>query len=140
MKKSIDFFIFLSNFLISSLLTKTFNELLKKEELGLRPNPFQLENIYDGNYLLTRVDVNETWHLDSEKDVLAWIRAVGEKAFLKQSTSDVIADYIDIQKAWKAVVKSTDIDDLLDEDQKSELTLFFEKTIEALKNENNVVE
>ena len=57
--------------------------MLKKEDLGLRPDPFQLENIYDGNYLLTRVDINETWHLDSEKDVLAWIRAVGEKAFLK---------------------------------------------------------
>ena len=68
---------------LRSLLTKTFNELLKKEDLGLRPDPFQLENIYDGNYLLTRVDINETWHLDSEKDVLAWIRAVGEKAFLK---------------------------------------------------------
>ena len=66
---------------LRSLLTKTFNELLKKEDLGLRPDPFQLENIYDGNYLLTRVDINETWHLDSEKDVLAWIRAVGEKAF-----------------------------------------------------------
>ena len=71
---------------LRSLLTKTFNELLKKEDLGLRPDPFQLENIYDGHYELTRVDINETWHLDSEKDVLAWIRAVGEKAFLKQKT------------------------------------------------------
>ena len=62
---------------------KFFDELLKKEELGLCPDPFQYANIKDGHYELSRVDVNETWHLNNEKEVLAWIRAVGESAYLK---------------------------------------------------------
>ena len=32
---------------------------------------------------MTRVDVNETWHLKNKNEVLAWIRAVGETAYLK---------------------------------------------------------
>ena len=39
--------------------------------------------IKDGNYNLSRVDINETWHLDNKRSVLAWIRAVGERAYLK---------------------------------------------------------
>ena len=65
------------------LMSKFFDELLKKDDLGLCPDPFQLQDIYDGNYELSRVDVNETWHLNNQKDVLAWIRAVGETAYLK---------------------------------------------------------
>ncbi|MFX7612794.1 phage/plasmid replication protein, II/X family, partial [Acinetobacter baumannii] len=65
------------------LMGKFFDELLKHEDLGLCPDPFQLANIKDGHYELTRVDVNETWHLNNQKDVLAWIRAVGETAYLK---------------------------------------------------------
>lgn len=65
------------------LFGKFFDELLKRDELGLRPDPFQYAAIKDGNYELTRVDVNETWHLNSQFDVMAWIRAVGETAFLK---------------------------------------------------------
>ncbi len=73
------------------LLSKTFDELLKKEELGLSPDPFQLQSIYDGDYELTRVDINETWHLDNQHDVVAWIRAVGEKAYLKHRGSGQFA-------------------------------------------------
>lgn len=65
------------------LMGKFFDELLKHENLGLCPDPFQYANIKDGHYELTRVDVNETWHLNSFFDVLAWIRAVGETAHLK---------------------------------------------------------
>ena len=65
------------------LMGKFFNELLKHENLGLCPDPFQYAAIKDGHYELTRVDVNETWHLNSQKDVQAWIRAVGETAYLK---------------------------------------------------------
>lgn len=65
------------------LMGKFFDELLKHKNLGLCPDPFQYANIKDGHYELTRVDVNETWHLNNEKDVLAWIRAVGETAYLK---------------------------------------------------------
>ena len=65
------------------LMGKFFDELLKHDELGLCPDPFQYADIKDGNYELTRVDVNETWHLRNQNDVLAWIRSVGETAFLR---------------------------------------------------------
>ena len=74
--------LFGSNDLVS-IMGKFFDELLKKEELGLCPDPFQYANIKDGHYELSRVDVNETWHLNNQKDVLAWIRSVGETAYLK---------------------------------------------------------
>lgn len=74
--------LFGSNDLVT-LMRRFFNELLSHDELGLYPTPVQYADIYDGNYYLTRVDVNETWHLSNQKDVLAWIRAVGETAFLK---------------------------------------------------------
>jgi len=65
------------------LMGKFFDELLKKEELGLCPDPYQYANIKDGHYELSRVDVNETWHLNSQFDVMSWIRSLGETAFLK---------------------------------------------------------
>lgn len=74
--------LFGSNDLVG-LMGKFFDELLKHEDLGLCPDPFQLANIKDGHYELTRVDVNETWHLRNKNEVLAWIRSVGETAFLK---------------------------------------------------------
>lgn len=60
-----------------------FDELLKFDSLGLSPDPFQYAAIKDGHYALSRVDVNESWHLDNSKDVLAWIRAVGSTAYMK---------------------------------------------------------
>ena len=65
------------------LMAKFFDCLLTHEQLGLKPDPFQYADIKDGNYELTRVDVNETWHLNNRADVLAWIRSVGETAYLK---------------------------------------------------------
>lgn len=58
-----------------------FDELLK-QDIGLCPDPFQYNKIKDGEYQLTRVDVNESWHLDNKRDVLAWIRAVGSTAYM----------------------------------------------------------
>ena len=49
----------------------------------LSPDPFQYAAIKDGHYALSRVDVNESWHLDNSKDVLAWIRALGTTAYMK---------------------------------------------------------
>jgi II/X family phage/plasmid replication protein len=65
------------------LMGKFFDELLSHDELGLCPDPFEYANIKEGHYELTRVDVNETWHLNNQRDVLSWIRAVGETAHLK---------------------------------------------------------
>lgn len=60
-----------------------FDALLKFDNLGLSPDPFQYAAIKDGHYALSRVDVNESWHLDNIKDVLAWIRALGTTAYMK---------------------------------------------------------
>ena len=60
-----------------------FFDALLKQDIGLCPDPFQYNKIKDGEYQLTRVDVNESWHLDNKKDVLAWIRAVGSTAYMK---------------------------------------------------------
>ena len=68
---------------IRHLMRLFFDELLKHADLGLCPDPFQYDLIQDGHYELTRVDVNETWHLKNKNEVLAWIRAVGETAYLK---------------------------------------------------------
>ena len=67
---------------IVSIMGRFFDELLK-HDIGLCPDPFQYAAIKDGHYELTRVDVNETWHLRNKNEVMAWIRSVGETAFLK---------------------------------------------------------
>jgi II/X family phage/plasmid replication protein len=48
-------------------------------EEGLNPTIEQLDRIRDGNYTVSRVDINETWFLKNQYDVKAWIRAAGEK-------------------------------------------------------------
>lgn len=73
--------IFGSNDLVH-LMGLFFDELLK-QDIGLCPDPYQYAAIKDGHYSLSRVDVNESWHLDNKKDVLAWIRAVGSTAYMK---------------------------------------------------------
>lgn len=73
--------LFGSNDLVS-IMGFFFDELLK-HDIGLCPDPFQYSAIKDGHYELTRVDVNETWHLRNKNEVMAWIRSVGDTAFLK---------------------------------------------------------
>ena len=68
---------------LKELLNKFFKKLMTYPELGLNPTDHQLDMIEAGIYKLTRVDVNETWHLKDGKDVLAWIRAIGETAYMK---------------------------------------------------------
>lgn len=53
------------------------HELLADD--GLTPTTSQLNDIENGKYHLTRVDINETWHLKDGNEVKAWIRAAGEK-------------------------------------------------------------
>ena len=68
---------------IRRLMQLFFDELLKQEPLGLCPDSFQYNLIQDGHYELTRVDINESWHLNNSTEVQAWIRAVGDTAYLK---------------------------------------------------------
>lgn len=50
--------------------------------LGLCPQADDLAAWVSGDYRLTRVDYTETFHLDSEADVLAWLRAAEHTAHL----------------------------------------------------------
>ena len=45
----------------------------------LSPTIDQLEMIENGRYSVSRVDINETWHLKNQFDVKAWIRSAGQK-------------------------------------------------------------
>lgn len=51
---------------------------------GLNPTMQQYEQVEQGNYTVSRVDVNETWHLANQAEVMAWIRSAGEKMSLKR--------------------------------------------------------
>ncbi|MBE8228798.1 alpha/beta hydrolase, partial [Leptospira borgpetersenii serovar Ballum] len=56
-----------------------FQKLVKIPELNLKPTVQQMAWIKEGNYTVSRVDINETWLLDNSKDVLAWLNAAGQK-------------------------------------------------------------
>ena len=68
---------------IRHLMRLFFDKLLEQSPLGLCPDPFQYDLIQDGHYELTRVDINESWHLNNSREVQAWIRAVGSTAYMK---------------------------------------------------------
>jgi II/X family phage/plasmid replication protein len=65
------------------LLGRFFDALLKIDSLGLKPTADQYERVKDGIVHLTRVDINQSWLLNSKSDVLSWIRAAGNCARLK---------------------------------------------------------
>ena len=56
-----------------------FNRLIEFYDIGLNPTIQDLEGIKEGRYTVSRVDINETWLLKNRADVMAWIRAAGEK-------------------------------------------------------------
>ena len=60
-----------------------FKELSKIPELNLNPTMEQLNRLKHGGYTVSRIDINETWHLPSRDDVFAWINAAGQKMRLK---------------------------------------------------------
>ena len=65
---------------IQALMAAFFSQLYEvMADEGLSPTIEQLDAITDGKYDMSRVDINETWHLKSQYDVKAWIRAAGEK-------------------------------------------------------------
>lgn len=68
---------------IKALLWLFFKKLAKIPELKLNPTVEQLARIKDGHYTISRVDINETWHLNSRDEVLSWIRSAGHKMRLK---------------------------------------------------------
>jgi II/X family phage/plasmid replication protein len=65
------------------IMKKFFDELLKRNELGLSPTLQQYQDIQKGEYKITHVDVNQSWLLNNKFEVLAWIKAAGNFANLK---------------------------------------------------------
>lgn len=61
-----------------------FFDALIEQDIGLQPTGDQYDAIQTGNYSLTRVDVNESWHLKDRLEVLAFIRALGQTANMKR--------------------------------------------------------
>ena len=68
---------------LKALIWAFFNELLKIPELKLKPSLQQLHAIKSGKLTISRIDINETWFLNSRQEVLAWIDAAGQKMRLK---------------------------------------------------------
>ena len=60
-----------------------FEELVKIPELKLKPTLEQLHAVKMGKLTVSRVDINETWFLKDRNEVLAWLRAAGQKMRLK---------------------------------------------------------
>ena len=68
---------------LKRLIWTFFNELLKIPDLKLKPTLKQLHAIKTGDLTISRIDINETWFLASRDEVLAWLRAAGQKMRLK---------------------------------------------------------
>lgn len=64
---------------LKTLMWVFFSRLFDYYEIGLNPTVDDLQKIKEGRYTITRVDVNETWHLNNRSEVLAWIRSAGQK-------------------------------------------------------------
>lgn len=71
--------LFGSNNLVA-LMAKFFSQLYEiMAEEGLNPTMEQCDAINEGRYIVSRIDINETWFLNNQYDVKAWIRAAGQK-------------------------------------------------------------
>ena len=65
---------------LKGLMAAFFSQLYElMADEGLNPTIEQCDRITEGRYTISRVDINETWHLKNQYDVKAWIRAAGEK-------------------------------------------------------------
>lgn len=65
------------------LVSKLFEKLLSIEKLGLSPTDFELAMIREGKYVVTRVDVNQSYHLANHIQVSSWIKAAANSSRLR---------------------------------------------------------
>lgn len=65
------------------LVSKLIDKLSMIDELELNPTYEEYENIQDGKYQLSRVDVNEHFAFPSAQMARAWLRAAGNSANMK---------------------------------------------------------
>ncbi|MGP5527715.1 phage/plasmid replication protein, II/X family [Psychrobacter celer] len=65
---------------LKTLMALFFSRLYEAmAEEGLNPTIEQCEAVEKGIYTVSRIDINETWFLNNQYDVKAWIRAAGSK-------------------------------------------------------------
>ena len=62
------------------LVAKLFDRLCMIDELELKPTSEEYDNIQDGHYRLSRVDVNEHFYFPSAMLARSWLRAAGRSA------------------------------------------------------------
>lgn len=74
---------------LMAVFFKALHRVLADE--GLTPTQQQIDNINDGKYTVSRVDINETWHLKNQFEVNAWIRAAGEKMHMQHRGKGVFS-------------------------------------------------
>lgn len=72
------------------LISKAVDKLVSMD-LGLCPTDFDLANIRQGNYQVSRVDINQSYHLANRDEVLAWLRAAESSARLRHRGSGLFA-------------------------------------------------
>ena len=65
------------------LVAKMIDKLCMMDELELKPTDVEYENIQQGIYQLSRVDVNEHFFLPSAQLARSWLRAAGNSANMK---------------------------------------------------------
>ena len=65
------------------LVAQLFDRLFKIDELQLSPTDTEYDMIQDGNYRLSRVDVNEHFSFPSEQVAKSWLRAAGRSANMR---------------------------------------------------------
>lgn len=68
---------------LKRLLWLFFSKLMEIPELRLKPTLEQQHDIKNGNFSISRVDINASWFLKDRKEVLAWLDAAGQKMRLK---------------------------------------------------------
>lgn len=65
------------------LVAKMIDKLCMIDELELKPTDVEYDNIQEGKYHLSRVDVNEHFAFPSAQVARAWLRAAGNSANMK---------------------------------------------------------
>ena len=73
------------------LMKRFFYSLCQIEGLGLDPTFQDYKDIYEGNYMLKRIDINATWFLKDRFEVMSWIRSAGDKTVLARRGRGVFA-------------------------------------------------
>jgi len=65
----------------NDLLLLVFDTYLKIcESLNIQPSTEECDQVKQGDYVLTRIDINESWELPTRNDVNSWIRAAEYKS------------------------------------------------------------